>query len=71
MMATAVIFDEMTTPLGVDDDITHWYCEYCYPDADVAFCSIDISDSPIVGDERSTDCVVCVDLDFCPICDPE
>ena len=63
---------EATTTSSDFDNLTHFYCEDCYPTITgvyLAFCGTDVTHSTEVDAEDSMDCVVCLGLDYCPICD--
>lgn len=66
-----MILTEESTKVASTDfetDLNHWYCADCYPNGEIAFCSTDISNSTETDDDE-TNCLVCIELDYCPICD--
>lgn len=66
-MSTAVLEKSLEQETSSESSICHFYCLDCYPEADVAFCGSYLTDDIEVFEDE-VDCVVCVDLEWCPIC---
>ena len=49
------------------NELDHWVCETCHPNADTAYCSTNVSMMAETQFEQAS-CVVCEDLTECPEC---
>lgn len=63
---------EKPIDIGIGGDtLGHIYCPECYPKPDelcFSYCGLDVAEQPEVPD-TAVDCVVCIDIMYCPVCD--
>ena len=68
---SSLLAPEVTTTSSEVDTLIHIYCVDCFPNTQgryIAYCGSDVTNSEEV-EEDTADCVVCRDLEYCPICD--
>lgn len=50
------------------EDLGHFVCLFCDPEGVVAFCGIVVDYMDFDASEEDVDCVVCLDIEWCPKC---